>query len=208
MANEAVGDVVLSVEAIQTRVSEIADQLCSEYGKLVSIEEPLVLVCVLKGSFIFCSDLFRSIGTRLPTSIDFMQFARGGQVPGEEEGEHVRLLTDLKQDVRGRHCLVVEDIIDTAATLEYLRFVLAARAPKSIATCALVNKQPMGAAEPGQVGAEYTGFLLPNERRFLVGYGMDYKERYRSLPFIGALDFAVAQADVTQEEELLFDADF
>lgn len=207
---------VLSEETIQKRVHELADELVDAYCKEVSVQEPLVLVCVLKGSFVFASDLFRAIGSRVHTTIEFMQLSRGGQLPGAEaDGDSVSLLTDLKEKINGKHCLVIEDIVDTAATLDYLRFILSARSPKSLAACVLVDKQH-GEAEEG-VGAEYTGFVMREEGRFLVGYGMDSNERFRSLPYIGALrdvvmprpaEGAAPMEAVSGEDEDPFMADF
>lgn len=191
--DEGIDEVVLSEEAIRSRVNQLADQLYLEYRDIVTEKAPLVLVCVLKGSFIFCSDLFRSIGARLSTTIEFVQFARGGQTPETRgQGAEVTLLTDLKQDVHGKHVLVIEDIIDTSATLEYLQFILAARSPKSMDTCVLIDKRPPTSEA---AGAKYTGFTLAGEKRFLVGYGMDCREHFRSLPYIGALNDALFRND-------------
>lgn len=167
--------VLLSEEAIEARVGELAARIDEDYATV----EQLVLVGVLKGSFIFLSDLARKL--TVPRRIDFIAVSSYGDREGEEP-DSVRLLMDVRHQVGGEHVLLVEDIVDTGRTLGYLRRLFEARGPASLRVCALLHK-PVRSRE--DVPLEYLGFTIPDI--WVVGYGLDYAERYRALPFIAEL---------------------
>ncbi|GBD11248.1 Hypoxanthine phosphoribosyltransferase [bacterium HR23] len=161
--------VLFSADAVQKRVAELGRQISQDYkGK-----EP-VLVGVLRGVFCFMADLMRAIS--LPVSVDFMAISYYGK------GEGVRITKDLDLDIQGRDVLLVEDIVDTGMTLHFLLRYLESRGPASLKVCALLDKRVRRIAD---VPLHYVGFEVPDE--FLVGYGLDYLEKYRNLPFIGVL---------------------
>ncbi len=168
--------VLISEEAIVQRVGELAGQISSDYAQAGEI----VLVGVLKGAFIFLADLARRL--TIDRRIEFIALSsyRGTARPGA-----VRLLMDMRGDIRGRHVLVVEDIVDTGSTLRYLLDMLGAREPASLRCCALVRKKERLRSE---VEIRYVGFDIPD--RWVVGYGLDYRERYRTLPYIGIMDIS------------------
>jgi hypoxanthine phosphoribosyltransferase len=164
---------LIAEEAIQRRVRELAQQISRDYeGK-----GELVLVGVLKGAFIFLSDLARHL--TIPHSIEFM--AVSSYAKSTYSGE-VRLVLDLRRGISGKHVLVVEDIVDTGRTIHYLLDLLRARDPASIKTCALVRKKERLELD---VPIDYLGFDIPDV--WVVGYGLDYDEAYRTLRFIGEL---------------------
>ena len=164
---------LLSASLIQNRVSQLGAQITQDYA-----QRDLLLVGVLKGAQMFVADLARAI--RLPVRMDFLVVSHYGQ--GTEPGGNVRILADLSQDIRGLDVLLVEDIVDSGYTLTYLTRVLLARQPASLRTCVLLDK-----VERRKVPVEldYVGFTIPD--RFVVGYGLDYRERYRNLPHIAVL---------------------
>jgi hypoxanthine phosphoribosyltransferase len=167
--------ILLSTEQIQERIASLAREIERDHQGA----ETLHLVCVLKGAFVFLSDLARAL--RIPCTLDFMavsSYAAGTTTTGE-----VRLLKDLDNALDGRHVVVVEDIIDTGLTLSYLLEIFKARGPKSLRTACLLSKP---ARRKVNVPVEYIGFEI--EDRFVIGYGLDYSERYRGLPYIGVLD--------------------
>jgi len=166
-------EVLLTEEQIRTRVSEIAARITADYeGK-----DP-VLVCVLKGAVFFMADLVREI--RVPCEMDFMAVSSYGS--SSDSSGVVRILKDLDAQVEGRHVIIVEDIIDTGLTLSYLMKNLKARNPADVQVCALLTKP---ARRKVDNPCRYVGFEVPN--KFVVGYGLDYEERYRNLRFIAAL---------------------
>lgn len=166
-------DVLYSEEQIQGKIKELGDQLSVDYeGK-----NPLV-ICVLKGAFIFMADLVKQI--RVPLEIDFMAVSSYGQ--STKSSGVVRIIKDLDVPVEGRHIVIVEDIIDSGLTLSYLIDVLERRNAKTVSVVALFNKPARRTVE---LEPDYEGFVLPDE--FVVGYGLDYAEKYRNLPFIGIL---------------------
>lgn len=136
--------------------------------------EPLVVIGILKGAFIFMADLVRQI--KAPLTVDFMGCA---SYLGTSSTGTVRITHDLSTDIAGKHVLLVEDIVDTGRTLDYLLRILAQRQPKSIRVCALLDKP---AAREVSVQVHYTGFKI--EKDFVIGYGLDYEQRFRELPFI------------------------
>jgi hypoxanthine phosphoribosyltransferase len=165
-----------SAEAIRRRIAELGAAITRDYQ---SPEHELVLVGVLKGSFLFLADLCRAI--ELPLAIDFL----GLQSYGDETKTSgvVQITSDLTRPVEGKDVLVVEDIIDTGLTMEYLLENLRLRLPRSVKVCALLHK-PDRALRPCTI--DYLGFTIPDA--FVVGYGLDYAQRYRNLPFIGVLE--------------------
>jgi len=168
-----VARVLISEEKLKQRVAELGAQISADYAD----GNPL-LVCVLKGGYMFLADLTREL--TIPHSIDFMAVA--SYRDSAEPTGVVRILKDLDRDITGRDVLVVEDIVDTGRTLSYLMENLRVRQPASLRVCALLNK--MGRRQV-QVNLDYVGFQIPNE--FVVGYGLDYAENYRGLPFVGVL---------------------
>ena len=165
--------VLISEEEVQRRVRELGRQITNDYAG-----RNLLLLGVLKGAVVFLVDLARAID--LPLQIDFMAVSSYG-VSTKSSGV-VRILKDLDSAVDGRDILVVEDIIDTGLTLKYILENLAMRNPASVKVCALLVKEK---SRPEGIGADYVGFHIPN--RFVVGYGLDYAELYRNLPYIGIL---------------------
>jgi hypoxanthine phosphoribosyltransferase len=175
--DDDIDDVLVSAEQIQVRTDELAKQIDADYGD----REPL-LVGVLKGAVMFMSDLARSL--ERPCTMEFMAVSSYGSAT--TSSGVVRILKDLDRDIAGQHVLIVEDIIDSGLTLSWLLKNLAARQPASIEVVALLRK-PDAIKVPVRV--KYVGFDIPNE--FVVGYGLDYAERYRDLPYIGRLKPAV-----------------
>jgi hypoxanthine phosphoribosyltransferase len=168
-----VGEVLITFEQIRQKTEELGRQITEDYeGK------ELLLICVLKGGLMFLADLMREI--RLPVEIDFMAVSSYGDAT--ESSGVVRILMDLDQNVQGRHVLIVEDIIDTGRTLNYIIDNLRTRGPASIKVCTLLNKP---ARRELDIPLDYVGFTIPD--RFVVGYGLDYGQIYRNLPFIGVL---------------------
>jgi hypoxanthine phosphoribosyltransferase len=167
--------ILLSTEQIHERIASLAREIERDHPGA----ETLHLVCVLKGAFVFLGDLARAL--RIPCTLDFMavsSYAAGTTTTGE-----VRLLKDLDIALDGRHVVVVEDIIDTGLTLAYLLEILKARGPRSLRTACLLSKPSRRKVD---VPVDYIGFDI--EDRFVVGYGLDYAEQYRGLPYIGTLD--------------------
>ncbi len=166
-------EVLYSEEQLQRRVAELGAQITEDFkGK------DLVLACVLRGSYIFMADLSRQI--KLPCTIDFMAVSSYGK--GSTSSGQVNIIKDLSDPIEGKDLLIVEDILDSGNTLYYLREVLSARHPASISICTLLDKPDR---REKNIFADYSGFLVPNA--FVVGYGLDYAEKYRNLPFIGIL---------------------
>ncbi len=172
--NEQVGDIIISTEELRAKVQELGERIAADYqGKR------LMLVGVLKGAVIFLVDLARAV--KLPLEIDFMAVSSYGAAT--ETSGIVRIIKDLEASLEDKDVLIVEDIVDTGLTLQYLRAVLADRAPASLRICALLNKvKPRKAA----VNLDYVGFEIPD--RFVIGYGLDYAERYRNLPYVAVLN--------------------
>ena len=166
----ALGTMVVSESELRTRVQEIGAQITLDYR-----ERAPLLVGVLKGAFVFMSDLAKAIN--LPVEFDFMAVSSYGSAT--KTSGIVRIVKDLDLDLTGRHVLIVEDIIDSGLTLTYLRRNLAARNPASVEVCALLVKEGLQ-HEPQDL--KYVGFTIPPE--FVVGYGLDVAERYRNLPYI------------------------
>lgn len=168
-----VAEVLISEQRLQERVRELGAQITQDYGAC----NPL-LICVLKGGYLFLADLTRQLGIR--HGVDFMAISSYGN--GTESSGVVRILKDLDSDISGRHILVIEDIIDTGQTLAYLLENLRSRQPASIRVCTLLSKP---ARRQVDLHVDYIGFEIPD--KFVIGYGLDYAEAYRNLPFIGVL---------------------
>lgn len=164
---------LVSAATLQRRVSELGAQIAAEYAG-----KSLVLLCVLKGSFMFAADLARAID--IPLRVEFLGVRSYGD--DTRSSGVVQITQDLTRPIAGEHVLLVEDIVDTGLTLSYLREVLLARAPASVKVCALLHK-PSRSVGPVQI--DYLGFVV--EDVFVVGYGLDYAERYRNLPYVGVL---------------------
>ena len=173
MIDADVEEVLLSGEQVQARVAELGAQLAADYAG----RDP-VLVSVLKGSIIFLADLVRAMP--IPLSIDLMEVSSYGA--STESSGQVRILKDLSTSIEGREVIVVEDIIDTGLTLNYLLRYLHDKGPASIRICCLLDKP---ARRLASIDINYRGFTIPD--RFVIGYGLDYGERYRNLPYIGVL---------------------
>lgn len=167
-------EILLTEAQIQQVVRDMGAQITHDY----TADNPPLLVGVLKGSLVFLADLMRAIS--LPVSFDFVAISSYG-AETQTSGQ-VRLLKDLDTRIAGRHVLVVEDILDTGLTLSYLLDLLRTRQPASLKVCTLLRKPERHLVE---VPVDYCGFVIPNH--FVVGYGLDYDERYRNLPFIGIL---------------------
>jgi hypoxanthine phosphoribosyltransferase len=172
--------VMLSSEAIQTKVAELGAQIGEDYRETIDANgQDLLLVTVLKGAVFFVTDLARKIP--LPTQLEFMAVSSYGS--STSSSGVVRILKDLDRDINDRDVLIVEDIVDSGLTLSWLLRNLATRHPRSLRVCTLMRKPDAVRAD---VDIAYVGFDIPNE--FVVGYGLDYAERYRDLPYIGTLD--------------------
>ena len=172
--DQDINQVLLSEKQLLERVRELGEQISTDY-----LDKDLVVVCVLRGSFIFVSDLVRSI--KIPLAVDFISISSYGS--GTTSSGVVRFLKDLDEEISGRHVLVVEDIIDTGTTLKYLLENLQTRKPASIKVCTLLSKPERRKVE---IAIDYNGFVVPDH--FVVGYGLDYAEIYRNLPYIGILN--------------------
>jgi hypoxanthine phosphoribosyltransferase len=172
--------VLLSSDQIQTRVAELGAEVGDDYRDVINAQhQDLLLVVVLKGAVMFVTDLARAIP--LPTQLEFMAVSSYGS--STSSSGVVRILKDLDRDINDRDVLIVEDIVDSGLTLSWLLRNLATRRPRSLRVCTLLRKPDAVRAD---VDIEYVGFDIPNE--FVVGYGLDYAERYRDLPYIGTLD--------------------
>lgn len=175
---EDVERVLISEEELKARVAELGAEINACY---TDDERPL-LVCVLKGAFIFLADLVRHLKIR--HEIDFMEISSYGK--GTASSGVVRILLDLEQNIEGRHVLIVEDIVDSGRTLDYITRNLRTRGPASLRICTLLSKP---ARREIDLHLDFVGFEVPNE--FVAGYGLDFAEEYRNLPFIGVLKESV-----------------
>jgi hypoxanthine phosphoribosyltransferase len=166
-ATDVIGDVVVSAKEVQDRVAELGAQITKDYAS-----NPPLLVCVLKGAINFMADLMRAI--ELPVEVDFMAVSSYGAAT--KTSGVVRIIKDLDVDLLGRDVLIVEDVVDSGLTLNYLRQYLGARSPASLEVCALLLKD---GEQRVQQSLKYVGFTIPAD--FVVGYGLDVNERYRNL---------------------------
>ena len=168
-------NVLLEADQIQRRIAELAAQIEGDYPP----DEEVHLVGVLKGGFVFMADLVRAMSARV--TLDFIAVS-SYQQSTKSSGE-VRLIKDVDTRLEGRHVIIVEDIVDTGLTLTYLQDILRARAPKALRTACLLSKPSRRLVD---VKVDYIGFTI--EDKFVVGYGLDYAEQYRNLPYIGVLE--------------------
>jgi len=169
-----VGEVLIEEDTLRARVEELGEEISRDYAG----REPL-LIGVLKGAVFFMADLMRQL--TVPCEVDFMAISSYGA--STDSSGVVRILKDLDINIEGRDVLVVEDIIDSGLTLSYLMRNLEAREPATLAVCALMTKPDRREID---VPVRYVGFEIPN--RFVIGYGLDFGERYRNLPYVGVLD--------------------
>jgi hypoxanthine phosphoribosyltransferase len=173
--------VVVSEERLRERIDELAKEVAADYTE----HDSVLLVGVLKGAFVFMADFARALGRHgRHAEVEFMAISSYGQ--GATSSGVVRILKDLDRDIAGRHVIVIEDIVDSGLTLSWLLRYLASRAAASVRVVALLRKPDAATVE---VNVHYVGFDIPND--FVVGYGLDYAERYREVPYIGVLKPAV-----------------
>jgi hypoxanthine phosphoribosyltransferase len=169
-----IAEVLVSEQALRERVAELGAELSRDYA-----QSDLLLIGVLKGAVFFMADLIRTL--TVECEIDFMAVSSYGN--STDSSGVVRILKDLDASIEGRHVVVIEDIVDSGLTLSYLMRNLEARNPASVEVCALLTKPDRRVAD---IECRYVGFEIPN--RFAIGYGLDYAERYRNLPYVAALD--------------------
>ncbi len=166
-------DILISESAVKKRVQELADDIMRDYG-----DTEIVLICILKGAVMFMVDLSKEL--KMPVAFDFMDVSSYGTET--KSSGIVKIDKDLDESIEGKNVLLVEDIIDSGRTLSYLLKVLKERKPKSLKLCTLLDKPDRRISD---VTVDYVGFSIPDE--FVVGYGLDYAQRYRNLPYIGKL---------------------
>jgi hypoxanthine phosphoribosyltransferase len=168
------GKLIVTQEAMRARIRELGRQITADYA-----QKDLIMIGILKGAYVFYADLARAID--LPLKVDFLvvsSYAGKARSSGK-----IKVLTELTEDIAGRDVLLVEDIVDSGCTLQHLRKALGARKPKSIKVCALLSKPDRRQVE---VKVDYVGFNIPS--KFVVGYGLDYRQNYRNLPYLAVLD--------------------
>ena len=173
MLEKDIQEVLFSQQQLEERVDQIAQEITRDYAG-----KEIVLISVLRGSFVFMADLCRRID--LPCTIDFMSVSSYGS--GTSSTGQVQITKDLSGDISGKHILVVEDILDSGLTLSHTAAYLKTKGPASLKICTLLDKPDRRKAE---VQADYVGFTIPN--LFVVGYGLDFDENYRNLPYVGVL---------------------
>ncbi len=166
-------EVLIDSPTLQARVAELGQDINADYAGVNDV----LLVCVLKGGVLFLTDLMRHL--TFPHSIDFMAISSYGSGVRETSGR-VRIDMDLRQDIAGKHIIIVEDIVDSGNTLQYILSVLATREPASVKVCTLLSKP---SRRQVHIELDYVGFEIPD--KFVFGYGLDLDEHYRNLPFIG-----------------------
>ena len=173
LRDESIGEILVQADELQHRVRHMGEQVTRDYAG-----KDLLLIGVLKGAVFFLSDLMRQI--EIPCEVDFMAVASYGS--STDSSGVVRILKDLDAPLEGRDVLIVEDIVDSGLTLQYLMRTLEARGPRSLEVCALLTKPERRKVD---TPARYVGFEIPD--KFAIGYGLDYAERYRNLPYVAAL---------------------
>lgn len=174
------GRPIVTQEEMRARIRELGKQITADYT-----EKDLVLVGVLKGAFAFYADLARAI--RVSLRVDFLMVASYGS-RAKTSGK-VKMVTELTEDIKGKDVLLVEDIVDSGLTVQYLVKALAKKKPRSIKVCTLLSKPDRRTID---VAIDYVGFNIPN--KYVVGYGLDYQQKYRNLPYLAVLDVADDQA--------------
>lgn len=165
---------MLSEEEVNSKIAEMASKINEDYKN-----KSIHLICILKGSVFFCCELAKRL--TIPVSIDFMSASSYGDAT-QSSGE-LLIKKDLEESIEGRDCLIVEDIIDSGNTLSLTQKMLAGRNPASLKLCTLLDKP---ARRETEVDVDYTGFVIPDE--FVVGYGLDYAQKYRNLPYVGIVE--------------------
>jgi hypoxanthine phosphoribosyltransferase len=173
MRDPAIGEILVQPDDLKQRVRDLGQAISEEYA-----DRDLLLIGVLKGAVFFLADVMRQIS--IPCEVDFMAVSSYGSAT--DSSGVVRILKDLDTPIEGRHVLIVEDIVDSGLTLQYLMRTLEARKPASLEVCALLTKPERRKIE---TDARYIGFEIPD--KFAIGYGLDYAERYRNLPYVAAL---------------------
>ena len=168
-------EVLISEEVVEARISELAEQISKEYE-----DKDLRIICILKGSIFFTCELAKRI--TVPVTLDFMSVSSYGS--DTKSSGVIKISKDLDESILGRDILVIEDIVDSGNTLSYLLELLQSRKPNSMKLCTLLDK-PERRRKPVRV--DYTGFEIPDE--FVVGYGLDYAQKYRNLPYVGIVKF-------------------
>ncbi len=170
-----ISEIIISEKQIKQRIEELGKEISESYNE----DDDIVMLCILRGAIIFMADLAREIN--LPVTFDFMDVSSYGT--GTESSGVVRIIKDMEENIEGRHLLIVEDIIDTGLTLKHVVDMLQTRKPASIKVVTLLDKPER--REQKQIDADYNGFEIPDE--FVVGYGLDFAEKYRNLSYIGVL---------------------
>ena len=175
MLEKNIGEVLISQEELQGKVKELGNEITKYYK---AKDGELILICILKGSVVFLGDLMKEI--KLPLKIDFMKISSYGE--GMISSREVKIQQDLEESIYNKNILIIEDIIDTGLTLNKVLDLLKTREPASIKMCTLLNKPDRREAE---VEIDFEGFKIPD--KFVVGYGLDFAEKYRNLPYIGVI---------------------
>ena len=186
MLDDHIEKVLISEDEIASKVTELGKEISANYA-----DKDLVIVNVLRGGVIFVSDLIRKMS--IPVTVDFMAISSYG--PSTESSGVVRVVKDLEENINNRHVLVVEDIIDTGLTLGYLLKNLSSREPASLSVCVLLDKSARRILE--NLPIKYKGFDVPDA--FVVGYGLDYRQKYRNLPYIGILKKSIYDFDLKNQ---------
>lgn len=168
--------IMIDKEKINKRVCELCDEINRDFG-----DEPLIVICILKGAFMFMADIVRRL--KMPTEVHFMKVSSYGG--GTKTSGTVAVKLDIDRDLTDKNVLIIEDIIDSGYTMCEVRKMLKARGTKSLKLCSCLSKPSRREVD---VDIEYLGFEIPDE--FVVGYGLDYDEKYRSLPYIGVVEFS------------------
>jgi hypoxanthine phosphoribosyltransferase len=174
------GKPLFTSEEIQRKIHELGSRISTDYA-----DKDLIVVGVLKGALFFMSDLLRSL--RISVRMDFIHCTSCSS--RSRDGNPVLMLADMKEEIRGEHVLLVEDIMDSGVTVDYLKKMLLDRGPASLKVCVLLDKPDRRKV---QIEADYAGFRIPN--KYVVGYGLDYQDRYRNLPYIAVLPLEERQA--------------
>lgn len=180
--HEYLGEVLISAEDLQTRISELGAEISKDYEN----KGDLVLICILRGGVLFLTDLMRKI--TIPHAIEFMAVSSYG-VGGRMATGQVRITLDLNMDIHNKHVILVEDIIDSGHTISAVMDFLSTRKPASLSVCTLLDKTERREVE---VPIKYRGFVIPN--KFVFGYGLDIDDYFRNLPFIGVVDLEKYEA--------------
>jgi hypoxanthine phosphoribosyltransferase len=173
--NFGINKILISEADLSKRIKELGAQITNDYK---NSEKPLIIVCLLKGSILFMSDLCREI--KLPLKMDFLSVSSYGD--GFSSSGEVKILKELDETIMGKDVLIVEDIIDTGRTLDKIISILSIREPNSLKIVSLLDKPSRREVE---MEGDYIGFIIPNE--FVIGYGLDYKQEYRNIPYIGVM---------------------